>query len=99
MSKETKQIAGEFEHYSVWLRQEHHTQYRIPRDVASSLEEAIQGAKAVLIVTEHTDMVEKIRQFDLDALGVQIIIDGRNCLDPEVLIERGMLYRGIGRPK
>jgi hypothetical protein len=26
----------------VWLRQEHHTQFRIPRSVANSLEEAIQ---------------------------------------------------------
>jgi hypothetical protein len=42
MSKEIKTVAKEFEHYSVWLRQEHHTQYRIPRDVASSLEEAIE---------------------------------------------------------
>ena len=35
-------VAQEGEHYSVWLRQEHHTHYRIPRDSAGSLEEAIQ---------------------------------------------------------
>ena len=37
-----KQIAEDGEHYSVWLRQEHHTQFRIPRSVAKSLDEAIQ---------------------------------------------------------
>ena len=42
MKNETKTIAEDGEHYSVWLRQEHHTQYRIPRSVANSLEEAIQ---------------------------------------------------------
>jgi hypothetical protein len=56
MSKETKEIAGEFEHYSVWLRQEHHTQFRIPRDVASSLEEAIQLVR---------DNDEKIHQYNV----------------------------------
>jgi hypothetical protein len=35
-------VAQEGEHYSVWLRQEHHTHYRIPRGVANSLEEAVQ---------------------------------------------------------
>ena len=35
-------VAKEGEHYSVWLRQEHHTHYRIPRGVANSLEEAVQ---------------------------------------------------------
>ena len=35
-------VAQEGEHYSVWLRQEHHTHYRIPRGSAGSLEEAIQ---------------------------------------------------------
>lgn len=68
-------------------------------NTVDSLEEAIHGAKAVLIVTEHTDMIEQIGQVDLDALGVQIIIDGRNCLDPEALMGKGMLYRGIGRPR
>jgi len=42
MKNETKTIAEDGKHYSVWLRQEHHTQYRIPRSVANSLEEAIQ---------------------------------------------------------
>jgi hypothetical protein len=37
-----KQIAQEGEHYSVWLRQEHYTQFKIPRSVAKSLDEAIQ---------------------------------------------------------
>jgi hypothetical protein len=56
MSKETKTIALDGEHYSVWLRQEHHTQYRIPRDVASSLEEAIQLVR---------DCDEKIHEYNV----------------------------------
>jgi hypothetical protein len=45
-------VAQEGEHYSVWLRQEHHTHYRIPRGVANSLEEAVQLVRdCVTIIT------------------------------------------------
>ena len=42
MKNETKTIAEDGEHYSVWLRQEHYTHYKIPKGVASSMSEAIQ---------------------------------------------------------
>ena len=69
MNKETKTMAQDGEHYSVWLRQEHHTQYRIPRDVASSLEEAIQLVR---------DCDEKIHEYNVydcfeDADGDEIL--------------------------
>ena len=65
----TKTIAEDGEHYSVWLRQEHHTQYRIPRDVASSLEEAIQ------LVRDCDEKIHKYNVYEMfeDAVGDEIL--------------------------
>jgi len=65
----TKTIAEDGEHYSVWLRQEHHTQFRIPRDVASSLEEAIQ------LVRDCDEKIHKYNVYEMfeDAVGDEIL--------------------------
>jgi len=61
------------------------------------LEEVLQGAKAVLLVTEHDDIVEKINQINLKAFGIEVVVDGRNALDGEQIVRQGILYHGIGR--
>ena len=61
MSKETTTkttVAQEGEHYSVWLRQEHYTHYRIPRGTANSLEEAIQ------LVRDCDEKIHECNLFD-----------------------------------
>ena len=58
MKKEIKTIAEDGEHYSVWLRQEHHTQFRIPRSVAKSLEEAIQ------LVRDNDEKIHECNVYD-----------------------------------
>lgn len=55
---EKRTVAKEFEHYSVWLRQEHHTQFRIPRSVANSLEEAIQ------LVRDNDEKIHEYNVYD-----------------------------------
>lgn len=62
-----------------------------------SLDEAIRGAKAILIVTDHDDLVAQLRGTDLNALGIEVIIDGRNCLDGRKISDQGICYKGIGR--
>ena len=73
MNKETKTVAEDGEHYSVWLRQEHHTQYRIPRNLASSLEEAVQLVR---------DCDEKIHEYNVYDCFEDA--DGNEILDAEV---------------
>ena len=58
MSKGIKTVAEEGYHYSVWLRQEHHTQFRIPRSVANSLEEAIQ------LVRDNDEKIHECNVYD-----------------------------------
>lgn len=66
-------------------------------NTVESLEEAVKNAQAILIVTEHDDMVAMLRSMDLKENGIRVIIDGRNCLDPDEMVNQGLIYRGIGR--
>ena len=66
-------------------------------NTAASLDEAISDAKAILIVTDHDDAIQHLNQADLSSLPVEVIIDGRNCLDGDKVAAQGVLYRSIGR--
>jgi UDPglucose 6-dehydrogenase len=66
--------------------------------VADSAMEAIDGADAVVLVTEWPEFGE------LDWTGevkrrmrVPLVVDGRNFLDRDALVEAGFTYEGIGR--
>ncbi len=60
--------------------------------------EAVQGADALLIVTEW----EEFRQLDFkrvhDSMARALILDGRNLLDPAAMRALGFEYHSFGRP-
>ena len=60
-------------------------------------EHALEGADALVVVTEWQDY----RVLNLDRLGTtlrdRIIFDGRNLFDPAQLRDAGFVYHGIGR--
>ncbi len=62
-------------------------------------DEALQGADAVVVVTEWD---EYRRQLDPEhAAGLtagRVVVDGRNCLDPAAWRAAGWTYLGMGRP-
>ncbi len=66
-------------------------------NTASSVEECIDQARAIVIVTEHSNIVRSLNAMDLSNAGVEVIVDGRNCLQGAAIREQGILYRGIGR--
>ncbi len=74
--------------YDSWVKKE---------NSVNSLEEALEGAKAVVIITDHSDVTSTLKGMDLSKCGVEVVIDGRNCLDGVEIKEQGVLYRGIGR--
>ncbi len=59
--------------------------------------EAIEGADALIIVTEwkqyRTPDFERMRQ----RMRQPVILDGRNIFDPAVVSRAGFTYRGVGR--
>jgi UDPglucose 6-dehydrogenase len=66
--------------------------------ICQSALEAVDGADAVVLVTEWPEFGE------LDWIGevksrmrVPLVVDGRNFLDRERLVEAGFTYEGIGR--
>jgi UDPglucose 6-dehydrogenase len=67
-------------------------------DLCDSALDAIDGADAVVLVTEWPEFAE------LDWAGevkrrmrTPLVVDGRNFLDREALVEAGFTYEGIGR--
>jgi UDPglucose 6-dehydrogenase len=66
--------------------------------VASSALEAIDGADAVVLVTEWPEFRELDWAGEVKRrLKTPIVIDGRNFLDREALLAAGFTYEGIGR--
>src|SRR5215216_1953418 len=64
-------------------------------DFVQSAEDAADGADAVVLVTEWPEF----RELDLSALAERmrgdLLIDGRNFLDPDAVIAAGLAYEGI----
>jgi UDPglucose 6-dehydrogenase len=59
---------------------------------------ACAGADVVLVLTEWPEF-RKLQPEDLDGVvRSKVLIDGRNCLDPEQWRNCGWTYRGLGRP-
>jgi UDPglucose 6-dehydrogenase len=66
--------------------------------VADSALEAVDGADAVVLVTEWPEFRELDWAGEVKSrLRTPIVIDGRNFLDREELIDAGFTYEGIGR--
>ena len=66
-------------------------------NTVDSVDECLDKAKGLVIVTEHTDLIDRLRQINLGRLQIEVIIDGRNCLDEDLLKGLNISYRGIGR--
>ncbi len=66
-------------------------------NTVDSLDEALNSAKAILIVTEHSDTINTLKSMDLTGSDLEVVVDGRNCLEEETVNQWGVLYRGIGR--
>ena len=64
---------------------------------ATNLKDAVNKSDVLIIITDHTDMINNLKKLNLYDLGVKIILDGRNCLDPNNFNNSGILYKGIGR--
>jgi len=66
-------------------------------NTVNSTNEAIADATAIVIITEHSDIISDLKLVDFNDLPTEVIIDGRNCLDAKTITGQGVIYRGIGR--
>jgi len=65
--------------------------------IAGSAEEAIEGADAIVLLTEWEEFLQLDPVTIRSRMRGDLLIDGRNVLDPERLIQAGLRYHGIGR--
>lgn len=61
-----------------------------------TLQDALEGADAAVIATDHSEF-RSLTPFHFMRGGVDIVIDGRNCLVKDDFAESGIIYSGIGR--
>jgi UDPglucose 6-dehydrogenase len=58
---------------------------------------AIEHADAVVLVTEWREFLELDWSTVAASMSGNVIVDGRNALDPEAIRAAGLVYEGIGR--
>jgi nucleotide sugar dehydrogenase len=69
----------------------------LSQSTAKSLDEAVEGASAVIVATNHTEFIDGLTPEYLKNKKIEILIDGKNCLNKDAMNETGISYRGIGR--
>ena len=66
-------------------------------ELRDSAQAALEGADAAVLVTEWPEFAELDWEAVASSMAQPLLIDGRNFLDPAVLISAGFEYEGIGR--
>ncbi|HVE67654.1 MAG TPA: nucleotide sugar dehydrogenase [Solirubrobacteraceae bacterium] len=66
-------------------------------DFADSALGAVADADAVVLVTEWPEFRELDWNAVREAMAGQLVVDGRNALEPEALRAAGLAYEGVGR--
>jgi UDPglucose 6-dehydrogenase len=64
---------------------------------ADSPLDAVSDADAVVLVTEWSEFVQLDWKLIAEAMSGNLVIDGRNALDPDAVRAAGLVYEGIGR--
>ncbi len=64
---------------------------------AESPLDAVSGADAVVLVTEWSEFMNLDWKLIAGAMSGDLVIDGRNALDPDAVRAAGLVYEGIGR--
>jgi UDPglucose 6-dehydrogenase len=66
--------------------------------ICDSALDAVDGADAVVLVTEWPEFAELDWTGEVKSrMRVPLVVDGRNFLDRDALVEAGFTYEGIGR--
>jgi UDPglucose 6-dehydrogenase len=65
-------------------------------DCAASLDDVVTGADAIVLVTEWPEFLALDWSRVAAAMAGNVVIDGRNALDPDTVRAAGLAYEGIG---
>ena len=67
-------------------------------DFKASAAEAVEGADAVVLVTEWAEFGGLDFADVASAMRGRLVVDGRNFFDPDAVSAAGLTYEGVGRP-
>ena len=67
-------------------------------ELRGSALEVAEGADAVVLVTEWPEFGELDLSELAAAMRGDLLVDGRNFLDPDAVLAAGLAYEGVGRP-
>jgi UDPglucose 6-dehydrogenase len=66
-------------------------------DFKASAQEVVEGADAVVLVTEWPEFAELDLNEVARAMRGNLLVDGRNLFDPAKARDAGLIYEGVGR--
>ncbi len=66
------------------------------QSTVKTLEELLTKSEVLILATDHNEF-KNIDPKDFQKHDIKIIIDGKNCLNKEVLEKLDIIYKGIGR--
>lgn len=61
-----------------------------------SLDQLLESCTAIVLATDHKAFKEELNPEKLKAKNIEVVIDGKNCLDKKGIGEIGIYYKGIG---
>jgi nucleotide sugar dehydrogenase len=67
------------------------------KSTMKSLEAILKKSQALIIATDHKEFKEAITPALLKRHNIKVIVDGKNCLDKQMFLKSGIIYKGIGR--
>lgn len=65
--------------------------------VMPTLEETLEYSDALFVGTAHEEYLQGLTAQSLAQAGIRYVLDGRNCLDKESILDAGIQYQGIGK--
>ena len=71
--------------------------FKIP--FTTDLNEAIEGADAVVIVTRHNEYLNLDLSLVINKMRTPVLVDGRDAYKKEECEKLGFIYRGVGKPR
>ncbi len=67
-------------------------------EIGATALDALEGADAAVVVTEWPELRELDWAAAAKGMRGNVVVDGRNLLDPDAMRALGFVYEGIGRP-
>ena len=66
-------------------------------NTVESMDEALEKSDYLIIVTDHKYFSDKLTFEKLETHDIKFVLDGRNCIDPLLFVNKKIKYSGIGR--